>query len=291
MGKLEQAPAFGHTDDAAEGIEGLEVSRQLFLQVDCLGLTLCFFQLLEEHFAQARRDQDLDSNASVDEEADAAGWNDWEVESESGSDSDGGWEQVSSDSDHDIDMSDSDDDDEEKAKRKARKGKGKADDADSVKDIDMDAKSEGGATDISEGKKLSLLATQKVRDGGHSGGAILMVLIRFSHRPTLLSSLTSVSKQLRQQLRMAAVAQPSASSLILKRTRRQRAPTSVSRMKHSSTSGISWARGRRPSRTMKSVWLRLQRVVRVVRSMEPRRISVIRKLVRPTGRRQGTSLS
>ncbi len=70
---------------------------------------------------------------------------------------------MSSDSDHDIDMSDSDDDEAEKAKRKARKGKGKAEDATSIKDVDMDAKSESGATEASESKKLSLLATQKVR--------------------------------------------------------------------------------------------------------------------------------
>jgi len=149
MGMLEQAAAFGTVNMAADGIEGLD--------------------LLEEHFAAARREQDLDSNASLNEEerdaADAEGWNDWEVESESGSDSSGGWESVSSDSEHDIDFSDSDDDEADKAKRKARKGKGKAEDGGEEgegEDVDMDAKSEGGATDMSEGKKLSLLATQKI---------------------------------------------------------------------------------------------------------------------------------
>jgi protein SDA1 len=126
-------------------------------------------QLLEEHFAAARREQDLDSNASFNEEeqdaADANGWNDWEVESESGSDSSGGWQSVSSDSEHDIDFSDSDDDEAEKAKRRASKGKGKAGEGED-EDVNMDAKSEGGATDMSEGKKLSLLATQKVRRWG-----------------------------------------------------------------------------------------------------------------------------
>ncbi len=148
MGQVEQAPAFGSTKEAADGIEGLE--------------------LLEEHFAAARRDQDLDSEASLDEaaqeEADAAGWNNWEVESESESGSSSGWEEVSEDEERGIEWSDSDDDEAEKERRKKVKGKGKLGAAvDEDKEADeMDTKSEA-ATDMSEGKKLSLMAQQKVR--------------------------------------------------------------------------------------------------------------------------------
>jgi protein SDA1 len=185
MGMLEQAPAFGTVNMSAEGIDGLDVSwvprfSSLRSGLDLTTRVIFHRQLLEEHFAAARREQDLDSNASFNEEeqdaADANGWNDWELESESGSDSSGGWQSVSSDSEHDIDFSDSDDDEAEKAKRRARKGKGKAGEGED-EDVNMDAKSEGGATDMSEGKKLSLLATQKVGSLGprvvdrHSHGA------------------------------------------------------------------------------------------------------------------------
>lgn len=174
MGLLEgQVPAFGHGQDAAEGIEGLE--------------------LLDEHFAQARAEQGLDPDAPFnpeDQEAeDAAAWEKWEDDDSDDEDSDSsGWEQVSSDEDGDgnISFSDSDDDEEEKERRlakkqlkelkmQARKNKGKQDDdedADMADDKVVMAEDDSKSV-ISESapsmagteaeiKKLSLLAQQKI---------------------------------------------------------------------------------------------------------------------------------
>jgi protein SDA1 len=163
-----QVPAFGHGQDAADGIDGLE--------------------LLDEHFAQSRAEQGLDPDAPVDEREqeaeDAAAWQKWEEDEEEGdSDSDSsGWEVVSSDSDNDISFSDSDDDEEEKARRNEKKrdkknGKDKSK-AKGDEDEEMDEAEEAGGDDAksvlseaapsiagteAELKKMSLLAQQKVR--------------------------------------------------------------------------------------------------------------------------------
>jgi protein SDA1 len=164
-----QVPAFGHGQDAADGIDGLE--------------------LLDEHFAQSRAEQGLDPDAPVDEREqeaeDAAAWQKWEEDEEEGdSDSDSsGWEVVSSDSDNDISFSDSDDDEEEKARRNEKKrdkknGKGKnmakvAEDEDGEVDEGEEAGGDDAKSVVSEAapsvagteaelKKMSLLAQQKV---------------------------------------------------------------------------------------------------------------------------------
>ena len=166
-----QVPAFGHGQDAADGIDGLE--------------------LLDEHFAQARADQGLDPDAPVNAEEqeaeDAAAWQKWEEDSGDDSDSDSsGWEQVSSDSDNDISFSDSDDDEAEKTRRSEKKqkksdsttkkkGKRAADDEEEeTAEVEMDdsksvvseaAPSVAGTE--AELKKMSLLAQQKVSRDCH----------------------------------------------------------------------------------------------------------------------------
>lgn len=149
---MDQVPAFGHSKDTAEGIEGLE--------------------LLDEHFAAARAEQGLASDEELDEEAqaevDAKGWENWEMEDDSDDDSDSdGWQEVSSDEEKDIEFSDSDDDEDEK-ERRAEKKKGK----EKALDGEEDGKSVTGesvastaaGTEASAAKKLSLLAQTKVRN-------------------------------------------------------------------------------------------------------------------------------
>ncbi|KAK8853190.1 hypothetical protein IAR55_003892 [Kwoniella newhampshirensis] len=145
-----QVLAYGHSKDASEGIEGLE--------------------LLEEHFASLRKEanggvsDDSDAEMEIDEDDDA-GWENWDVESASSSGS-SGWEDVVSDGDDDIVLSDSDDEGE---KKKAVKGKGKKRAKEEDEDEEMDdAKSvvsmaPSAATEVSQTtKKLSLLAQQKI---------------------------------------------------------------------------------------------------------------------------------
>ncbi|OCF77307.1 protein SDA1 [Kwoniella mangroviensis CBS 8886] len=160
-----QVLAYGHSKDAAEGIEGLE--------------------LLEEHFAQMRKganggvsdEEGSDVEMAVDED-DEQGWENWDVESESGSES-SGWEDVSS-GDEDLEISDSDDEDDRKRDRKEKKlkKKGKNTKKDDSEDEDEDAKMDdeeddemddakstvsAATTAISQDtKKLSLLAQQKI---------------------------------------------------------------------------------------------------------------------------------
>ncbi|WVR00187.1 hypothetical protein IAU59_007329 [Kwoniella sp. CBS 9459] len=151
-----QVLAYGHSQDAANGIEGLE--------------------LLEEHFAAMRKEANggvsdgSDAEMEIDED-DEAGWENWDVESDTGSDS-SGWQDVSDDDD-DLEISDSDDEDSKKKKEKKKsKTKGKKvaqeEDSDDEKDEDEDmddAKSVVSAapTDVSQAtKKLSLLAQQKI---------------------------------------------------------------------------------------------------------------------------------
>lgn len=134
--------AYGHGQDAAEGIEGLE--------------------LLEEHFAAMRKEANGgvsdDEDAPMDED-DEAGWENWEAESDSESESDG-WVDVDSDGD-DLEISDSED--EGKPKREKRKRRRGAEESDS-EDSDDDAKSvvSTATSATSEAKKLSLLAQQKI---------------------------------------------------------------------------------------------------------------------------------
>ncbi|WVR07695.1 hypothetical protein IAU60_004737 [Kwoniella sp. DSM 27419] len=151
-----QVLAYGHSKDAADGIEGLE--------------------LLDEHFAAMRKEANggvsdgSDAEMEVDEDDDA-GWENWDVESEAGSDS-SGWEEVSS-GDEDIEISDSEDENDRKRDKKEKKAKRKGkklaeDDEEEGKDEDDemdDAKSVVSAapTEASQAtKKLSLLAQQKI---------------------------------------------------------------------------------------------------------------------------------
>ncbi|WRT70245.1 uncharacterized protein IL334_007240 [Kwoniella shivajii] len=150
-----QVLAYGHSKDAANGIEGLE--------------------LLEEHFAAMRKEAnggDSDEEMEVDED-DEGGWDKWDVESESGSES-SGWEDVSS-GDEDLEISDSDDEEdrkrirkEKKLRKKGKKGEEDKDENDDDKEEDEemdDAKSTVSAatTAVSQDtKKLSLLAQQKI---------------------------------------------------------------------------------------------------------------------------------
>ncbi|WWC91696.1 uncharacterized protein L201_006642 [Kwoniella dendrophila CBS 6074] len=155
-----QVLAYGHSKDAAEGIEGLE--------------------LLDEHFAKLRKEANGgltdEDNSDVDMD-DEKGWEDWDRESDSESESEG-WEDVSS-GDEDIDISDSDEEDDKKrvkqekkaAKKKSKRakkgGKDEEDsDDESDEDEDMDdAKSvvSTATTAVSQDtKKLSLLAQQKI---------------------------------------------------------------------------------------------------------------------------------
>nr|XP_019010319.1 protein SDA1 [Kwoniella pini CBS 10737]OCF49100.1 protein SDA1 [Kwoniella pini CBS 10737] len=109
-----QVLAYGHSKDAADGIEGLE--------------------LLEEHFASLRKEEDGDVNMGEEnEDEDGKGWENWDVDSDTGSESEG-WEDVSS-GDEDLDISDSDDEQDRKLATTA---------------ISQDT------------KKLSLLAQQKI---------------------------------------------------------------------------------------------------------------------------------
>jgi protein SDA1 len=154
-----QAPAYGHAQEAAEGIDGLD--------------------LLDEHFAQARAEEGLDPDAPLNEEEqearDAEAWQKWEEdEDDSDADSDSsGWIEVSSDEENEIEFSDSDDDEQDKAKRTKRGKKGgkkdvEVDVEDKVEDVEMDdtksvvseaAPSVAGTE--AEMKKISLLAQQK----------------------------------------------------------------------------------------------------------------------------------
>lgn len=144
--------AYGHGQDAAEGIEGLE--------------------LLEEHFAAMRKEANGgvsdDEDAPMDED-DEAGWENWEAESDSESESDG-WVDVDSDGD-DLEISDSEDEGKPKRdkreKRRRRRGAesdSEDEDADAAAESDDDAKSvvSTATSATSEAKKLSLLAQQKI---------------------------------------------------------------------------------------------------------------------------------
>lgn len=144
MGLIDgQVASYGHSRDAADGIEGLE--------------------LLDEHFAAMRKEANggvSDDELPADED-DEAGWDNFDVESDSDSDSSGGWQSVASDGE-DIVMSDSDDD---KPKKKlGRRAKQAAEDAESAEEDDEDTKSvvSTATTATSEAKKLSLLAQQKI---------------------------------------------------------------------------------------------------------------------------------
>ncbi|KAK4685706.1 protein SDA1, partial [Tremellales sp. Uapishka_1] len=142
----DQVPAYGHTKEIPQGIEGLE--------------------LLEDHFAALRKEanggvsDDSDADVEMDED-DEDGWGgNWEIESDDSDASSEGWQDVSEDGDA-IDISDSED---EKEKKQPRAKKGKRKQADDESDED-DAKSvvSMATTDVSQTtKKLSLLAQQKI---------------------------------------------------------------------------------------------------------------------------------
>ncbi|KGB76985.3 protein SDA1 [Cryptococcus deuterogattii R265] len=153
-----QVLAYGHSADAAEGIEGLE--------------------LLEEHYAQLRKEanggvsDESDVEMEVDEDDDE-GWEGWEAESDSENDSDG-WQSVSSGGE-DLEISDSEDESDKKRdkkdkreKKRLARGKGKAKDEDEESDEDeeMDDAVSVAPTEATEAsqttKKLSLLAQQKI---------------------------------------------------------------------------------------------------------------------------------
>ncbi|WVQ84477.1 hypothetical protein IAT38_006629 [Cryptococcus sp. DSM 104549] len=148
-----QVLAYGHSKDAAEGIEGLE--------------------LLEEHFASLRKEANggvsdgSDAEMEVDED-DEAGWDDWEVESDNESDS-SGWMSVDSEGDDDLEISDSEDEGEKKRERKEKKEKKKGKKAEEEEDEDEEMDDGASvapstaATEASQAtKKLSLLAQQKI---------------------------------------------------------------------------------------------------------------------------------
>jgi len=155
MGLIDgQVAAYGRTQEAQEGIEGLE--------------------LLEEHWAAQRKAANggvSDDEAAMDEDDDA-GWDNWDVESDSGSES-SGWEDVSSDGE-DFDISDSEDEAERKKEKKERKEKAKRDrkrrregteaNSDSESEDEDDSKSvvSVATTATSEAKKISTLAQTKI---------------------------------------------------------------------------------------------------------------------------------
>ncbi|WVQ74172.1 hypothetical protein IAR50_003765 [Cryptococcus sp. DSM 104548] len=160
-----QVLAYGHTAEAASGIEGIE--------------------LLEAHLREQRKaaagsdDEDSLAGSDVDmlevDEGDEAGWEKWEAESDDDSDS-SGWQSVSS-GDEDLDISDSEDetdrkrDKREKREKKRLQRKGlKKDDKDEESDDEDEEMDDGAsvapstaATEVSQAtKKLSLLAQQKI---------------------------------------------------------------------------------------------------------------------------------
>lgn len=152
-----QVLAYGHSADAAEGIEGLE--------------------LLEEHYAKLRKEANggVSDGSDVEMEIgedDDEGWAGWEAESDSETDSNG-WESVSSGGE-DLEISDSEDESDKKRdkkdkreKKRLARGKGKkAEDEESDEDEEMDdavSVAPTEATEVSQTtKKLSLLAQQKV---------------------------------------------------------------------------------------------------------------------------------
>lgn len=201
MGEVNQAPAFGHTKQTAEGIEGIE--------------------LLEEHFAALRKEANGgasdESDVEIDED-DEKGWENWDVESDS-SDSSSGWEEVSSDGD-DLEISDSED---ERPKAKKAKLAAVDEEDEEASDAEMDdAKSvvsaapSAATTAVSEStKKLSMLAQQKVRFWYLMRTVDLT--LRFLRLPTLPFSMSCVSKLLRtwSNLRVEPL-RPSASSRLWK---------------------------------------------------------------------------
>ncbi|ORY33460.1 putative cell cycle-related protein [Naematelia encephala] len=159
-----QAPAYGHTAAASEGIEGLE--------------------LLEEHFAALKKEanggvsDDSDAEMVVDED-DEAGWENWDVESDSSSAS-SGWEDVLSDGD-DLVISDSEDekpvkgkkrklgDDDDEVEKKTEKKRKVIGDGEEDEDEDMDdgksvvsVATTSMTAESGTVKKLSLLAQQKI---------------------------------------------------------------------------------------------------------------------------------
>ena len=146
-------------------------------------------QLLEEHLTAMRREANADKpydsgdELSIDE-ADDAGWSDWEQDSESSESS--GWESVSSEGDE-FEISDSEDEEREKLKASKEKLKSKMKAKAAAKAKAQTEESEGDDDDEGEGeegldeweetksvvsgtttefslatKKLSLLAQQKV---------------------------------------------------------------------------------------------------------------------------------
>ncbi|WVN86443.1 uncharacterized protein L203_101607 [Cryptococcus depauperatus CBS 7841] len=158
-----QVRAYGHTQEAAEGIEGIE--------------------LLEEHFAQLRKEANGgvsdDSGVELDLDEDVAGWEDWERESDSDESDSSEWQSVNSD-DEELVISDSDEEDDRKREKKekrerkrlARKGRTKGEsnsesgeDSDDGEEPDDNASvaASTAATEVSQAtKKLSLLAQQKI---------------------------------------------------------------------------------------------------------------------------------
>jgi protein SDA1 len=149
-----QVAAYGRGEEAQDGIDGLE--------------------LLEEHWAAQRKEANggvSDDEVDVDED-DEAGWDNWDVQSDAESDS-SGWEEVSS-GDEDFNISDSEDEDskkKEKATKKEKRTRDKKDrkrkrggDEESEEEDDDDAKSvvSAATTAASEGKKISLIAQQKI---------------------------------------------------------------------------------------------------------------------------------
>ncbi|GHJ84265.1 hypothetical protein NliqN6_0667 [Naganishia liquefaciens] len=132
--------AYGHTK-TADGIEGME--------------------LLEDHLAQQRQEDDMDQDDAASDEG--AGWDKWEVESDdSDSDSDG-WQDVASDSDGDISMSDSDDDDETREERAKRRIARKAEKAAQKADVggELDAQLYSDEEEIDEDEKKRRLARRE----------------------------------------------------------------------------------------------------------------------------------
>ena len=104
-----------------------------------------------------------DGVASGDEpEDDGAAWEGWDVESDSSDESSDGWIEVDSDSDEDLEISDSEDEDGKATGKAKAKGKAKANDGDGLEGNDESAKQEETVEEAA--KRISTLATTKVRD-------------------------------------------------------------------------------------------------------------------------------
>lgn len=256
-----QVLAYGHSADAAEGIEGLE--------------------LLEEHYAKLRKEANGDVGDGSDVEMDVGedddeGWEGWEAESDSEADSNG-WESVSSGGE-DLEISDSEDEsdkrrdkkDKREKKRLARgKGKAKAEDGETDEDEEMDDAVSVAATEATEAsqttKKLSLLAQQRVRlFDVYAKTYTDPPLHRFLHLQTLSFLTNSVSRRPKSSLLPAVAPLPSASLLLWK-------PPSDMLAKTKRTDSLPrlrfWDRERRPRRLGRRGWRVFKRDEKAERSL------------------------